>query len=250
LIEAFGYSDWERLLKQKEKNMRREAPVLPRLNKYSHITPGREILCPHCGDEISLSEALLTQYAAQIETELKSREQVATARIEKEVRLKVAHTKDLEFQVLKNQLIEKDKSIARAMTAELELRKKIRTLEQELKKKPEATQYVQGETLELEMVSNARGELVGTIVWETKRKKVWTENWVDKIKSDQRGISAECAVIVSDNLPVGISGFGFYQGVWVCDNHSSIGLARVLRKHLIDASAAKPSDSRVASGGP
>lgn len=141
---------------------------------------------------------------------------------------------------------------------------------EELKRKSEVTsQQLQGEVLELEIESTLQksfpidnieavakgergadinqkivlttGEQAGVIVWETKRTKHWKEAWVDTIKENQRAISAESAVIISDILPKGVSGFAFYEGVWVCDTKSVTGLATALRHHIIQVKSAKTS---------
>jgi hypothetical protein len=85
------------------------------------------------------------------------------------------------------------------------------------------------------------GKHVGTIVWETKRTKAWTDSWIEKIKEDQRAISAECAVIVSDNLPKGVTSLGLYEGVWVCDTRTAAGLVAALRVYLLQLHGAKAS---------
>ena len=66
---------------------------------------------------------------------------------------------------------------------------------------------------------------------------------IDKIKEDQRAIAAECAVIVSDVLPKGISSMGLVQGVWVCDTKTALGLATALRVSLLQIFSAKGAAS-------
>ncbi len=53
----------------------------------------------------------------------------------------------------------------------------------------------------LQYVRDKVGRACGTIIWESKRTKQWTEGWVSKLKEDQRTVKAEIAVLVSDVLP-------------------------------------------------
>src|SRR5208283_117306 len=41
----------------------------------------------------------------------------------------------------------------------------------------------------------------GTILWESKRTKNWSDAWLVKLREDQRAAKAEMAVIVSHVLP-------------------------------------------------
>src|SRR5271170_5536385 len=49
----------------------------------------------------------------------------------------------------------------------------------------------------LQRVSGAAGQNCGTILWESKRTKNWSDSWLAKIRDDQRAAKAEIAVIVS-----------------------------------------------------
>lgn len=84
----------------------------------------------------------------------------------------------------------------------------------------------------IQIVRNIRGMESGTIAWESKNTKIWTESWVQKLKDDQRILKAEIAVIVSVVLPEGIKLFGLYKGVWVCDLKSAMEVAKALRIQL------------------
>lgn len=53
----------------------------------------------------------------------------------------------------------------------------------------------------IQKVCDARGNVCGVILWESKRAKNWNNQWVDKLKEDQREIKADIAVIVSTVLP-------------------------------------------------
>jgi hypothetical protein len=84
----------------------------------------------------------------------------------------------------------------------------------------------------IQKVRDRTGRLCGQIVWEPKKTKAWNENWVQKLKDDQRAIKADLAVIVSATLPENINGFLFRDGVWICDIKLIIPLALALRINL------------------
>lgn len=74
----------------------------------------------------------------------------------------------------------------------------------------------------------------GSILWESKRTKAWSKQWLPKLRDDQRASRAACAVIVTQALPEGVDRFALVDGVWVCDWASAKGLAMALRQGLID----------------
>jgi len=244
--------------------MSQPATSLTTTHLKQNLTPDNEILCPNCGTEISLSEALRSRFSEQFEKELKLKEKVAASLFRQKEELLAKKAKLLEEDIsrrlsesMRLKIAEKDKQLA-------DMRKKMEEASRE-----NTSQQLQGEVLELELettlkrafpidtidpvakgvrggdiihkILNSSGQTVGTIVWEAKRTKNWSELWIDKIKEDQRAISAECAVIVSDILPKNINGMGLHFGVWVCDTKTALGLATALRVGLLQLSSAKAS---------
>ena len=84
----------------------------------------------------------------------------------------------------------------------------------------------------IQKVHDRRGRLCGQIIWETKKTKSWNEQWIQKLKDDQRAINANEAVIVSSSLPDDVKGFVTRDGVWICDIKLIIPLAVALRINL------------------
>lgn len=82
-------------------------------------------------------------------------------------------------------------------------------------------------------VRNRYGKLCEKIVWESKRTKHWSDQWVEKLKDDSRKMHGFVSVIVTETLPVGIDCFAYYNGVWVTDYSSIVGLATALRMQII-----------------
>ncbi len=93
----------------------------------------------------------------------------------------------------------------------------------------------------LQKVHNRGGQYCGTIVWETKRTKAWSDGWISKLKDDQREIKAEIAVIVSETLPKEVNYFTQMEGVWVSNFSLAGSLAEALRTGLIQVSQTKLS---------
>ncbi len=93
----------------------------------------------------------------------------------------------------------------------------------------------------IQRVCGPAGRDCGTLIWESKRTKAWSDGWLDKLKEDQRDAKAEIAVLVSSVLPKGVRGFGRVEGVWVCEHELAACLAHALRTGLIEVAAAKLS---------
>lgn len=91
----------------------------------------------------------------------------------------------------------------------------------------------------IQKVYSKSGNFAGTICWEVKNTKTWTEGWVSKLKQDQRSLKAELGVLITNVLPEGIKSFGIKNGIWVTDVANAFSLAYVLRQQLIKVSQAK-----------
>jgi len=93
----------------------------------------------------------------------------------------------------------------------------------------------------IQKVYNERQQHCGTIIIESKRTKAFTNDWIPKLKADQRSISAEIAVLVTETMPKGVQSFTEINGVWVCSINELVGLIYVLRQTLIKTMAVKSS---------
>ena len=91
----------------------------------------------------------------------------------------------------------------------------------------------------LQRVHTQTGRLCGTVLWETKRTKIWSDGWIEKLKDDQREAKADIAVIISEALPKGFNHFRQVGSVWIADFNSAIGLALALRMSLIEVAKAR-----------
>ena len=91
----------------------------------------------------------------------------------------------------------------------------------------------------LQCVVGPMGLACGTIIWESKRTKNWSDGWLVKLREDQRMAKAEIAVIVSQTLPKEIETFDLVDGVWVTHPRAALPVAMSLRQSLIEIAAAR-----------
>ncbi len=91
----------------------------------------------------------------------------------------------------------------------------------------------------IHVVKKSNGQVCGTIIWEMKRTKSWGGDWIEKLKTDQRSINAEVAVIVSQSVPDTIKRFGISDGVWICEFDCITGIAYSLRNQLLELHTTK-----------
>lgn len=141
---------------------------------------------------------------------------------------------------------------------------------EELKRKSEqGSQQLQGEVQELELenllrskfltdaiepvakgeyggdilhrVHGAFGQACGTILWESKRTKNWSDGWLTKLREDQRAAKAEIAVIVSQALPKDVETFVLIDGIWITHPRAALPVAMMLRHTLLEVTSARLS---------
>jgi hypothetical protein len=91
----------------------------------------------------------------------------------------------------------------------------------------------------LHRVNSPLGQSYGTILWESKRTKNWSDGWLAKLRDDQRTAKAEIAVIISQVLPKGIETFGLVEGVWVALPQAALPVAMALRYTIIEIATAR-----------
>jgi hypothetical protein len=183
--------------------------------------------------------------------------------VEKRVQASVAEVrskakKEVEDE-LKLKVSEKEEQIA-SMQRRIE----------ELKQKAEqGSQQLQGEVMELELENMLRtkfpfdsiepvakgefgGDVVqrivspsglacGSILWETKRTKNWSDAWLAKLRGDQRAAKAELCLLISQALPKAVESFEQIDGVWIAAPKYALPLAVALRQSLIEVANSRLS---------
>lgn len=85
----------------------------------------------------------------------------------------------------------------------------------------------------MQFVRDSNGRECGKIIYESKRTKAFTNEWIEKLKNDMRAQSADIAIIVTETMPKDMDNFGMKDGVWICDYNEIKSLAFVLRDGLI-----------------
>jgi hypothetical protein len=91
----------------------------------------------------------------------------------------------------------------------------------------------------LQRVVGPLGQQCGTILWESKRTKNWSDGWLPKLREDQRTARAEIAVIVSQVLPKDLETFGLVDQVWVAHPKVAVPVAVALRQTLVEIAGAR-----------
>jgi hypothetical protein len=89
-------------------------------------------------------------------------------------------------------------------------------------------------------VLNSHGATCGTILWEIKRTKNWTDSWIPKLKADLRSAKANIPVIITEVMPKLLEDdMGQIEGVWICKPKLAIPLGMLLRQGLLDVMTQK-----------
>jgi hypothetical protein len=83
------------------------------------------------------------------------------------------------------------------------------------------------------LVRNKFGQECGKIIFESKRTKDFSDQWIEKLKADMRSQAADIAVIVTQAMPRGLERFGEKDGVWVCSFAEVKALTHVLRDSIV-----------------
>jgi len=94
----------------------------------------------------------------------------------------------------------------------------------------------------IQTVRNNQGRDCGTIIYEAKNTKAFSEGWIDKLKGDLRGQKADLAVLVTSVMPKDMQTFGLKDGIWICTFEQIRGLSVVLREGLIRVTEAKGAE--------
>lgn len=91
----------------------------------------------------------------------------------------------------------------------------------------------------IQTVRNQFGTECGRIIYESKRTKDFSHDWIEKLKSDMRTLGAEVAVIVTQALPKDMERFGEKDGVYICTFAEVKSVALVLRNAILKVYDAK-----------
>ena len=214
--------------------------------------------------DAKLAEALQAQATVvRKQRELEEREREMDLTIERRVSANVSQIQQKAKQeaedLLKSKVIEKNQLI-------LSMQKQIDDLR---RKSEQGSSQLQGDAMEVELhqvlserfehdtvtrvqkgefggdvvqqVLSQSGLMCGTILWESKRTKSWSDAWLAKLRQDQRAVKADIAVIVSHTLPKGVTNFDLLEGVYVVSPQCIVPVATLLRKALLELAIARQS---------
>ncbi len=241
LTEAFQHQVEEQVLATITSKHKAELDEAKRLAEEE--SSKRATNLTHQIEELLDEKRTLKAKAEEMEIEVKKKIMEAEDRIKMETK-----QKSEEEHQLKD--LEKDKKLNDALTQIEVLKTKMQ----------QGSQQTQGESLELELETKLKSEFpmdditdvkkgvrgadltqkvvdklgrtCGTILWESKNAK-WTDGWISKLKEDGRQAKADLLVLVSINLPDGVEGFAYKDGVWICGIKNYLPLAWSLRFNLV-----------------
>lgn len=95
----------------------------------------------------------------------------------------------------------------------------------------------------IQKVRNSFGQEVGKIVFESKRTKAFSNEWIQKLKSDAVLVKADICVLITEAMPDGVEKIGQKEGVWICSFNDFKGLVMVIRASLIEINKAFSSQT-------
>ena len=91
----------------------------------------------------------------------------------------------------------------------------------------------------LHHVVTRTGNIAGTILWETKRAKDWSVQWIPKLKEDMRAAGAAVGILVT--IPGAVpkewppsAYFALHEDIWVTHPSCAVSVAEMLRVGLLD----------------
>lgn len=186
----------------------------------------------------------LDERAADLELEAKKTIDKERKRIEEEVKQREAEAhrmkdreKDLVMEKLKEQVedmkrrMEQGSMQVQGEAQELELRELLEDLFRSDTIDEVATGANGADVLQ--HVFDRLGRSCGTIAFESKRTKAFSDKWIDKLKEDMHRHKAEVGVIVTEAMPKDMPNMGLRNGVFVCSFQEVAALAQVLRQSVL-----------------
>jgi hypothetical protein len=188
---------------------------------------------------------------------------------------KIAFELQKEFNQKRQEVLEEAKKQA-AETFELKLKdqehqnkKLVDQIEELQKKANQGSMQAQGEVLELHLedilkdmfrldtisevpkgfngadiiqtVVDRIGNPCGTIIYESKRTKHFSNDWIEKLKADRLKAKADIAVLVTETMPKDMEHLGIRDSIYICSLSEFKGLAIVLRESILQVSVAMKS---------
>jgi hypothetical protein len=216
--------------------------------------------CPWCGQPVSHAqfEQIRAGIAAQerdrtAQLERRLREELARERLEMRKALEKAHAQALDLEREKN-AAELLKLQSRLERLQGQLKGKaaddsgegasIDLLEELKREFPEDDiQRVRGGKEGADILQRVveNGEECGRIVYASKRRRAWRNEYLTALRSDQLAARAEHAILATQVLPAGARQLHLQDNVVVLNPARAVLVASVLRKHMVQLHGARLS---------
>ena len=214
-----------------------------RKKEAEYLTKERELKNREEELEISVQKKLLEE-REKISTEVRKNEEQRTMQLQMEFQLKLAEKdKQLEDQ---RKLAEQMKQKAEQVSMQLQGEVQELLLEDLLRstfpfdKIDEVGKGVKGADC-IQVIHNRLGVEAGKIIYESKRTKDFSNEWIEKLKMDMRNLGADIAIIVTQALPKDLERFGEKDGVYICTFSEIKSVAALLRNALLKIFEVKKS---------
>lgn len=93
----------------------------------------------------------------------------------------------------------------------------------------------------VQIIHTKLGTEAGKIIYESKRTKDFSNDWIEKLKTDMRSLGADIAIIVTQTLPKDMDKFGEKDGVYICTFNEVKSVAAILRNAVLKVFEIKKS---------
>ena len=244
LQKEFEFVQKERQLQERSEMM--EIEMQKKLNEREHeIKLKAEAFASQKAEvQLKQKEAEFSRRQQELDLEILRKVTDATERVREEEKMKLAEIqKQMENQ---KSLIEEMRK--KSEQGSMQLQGEVQELELEsllksafvFDKIEEVGKGIKGADC-VQTVNTEFGQQCGKIIYESKRTKSFSNEWLTKLKEDMRNTKADLAVIVTEALPRELHRFGMIDGIWVCTFAEVKSLAMVLRDSLIRINAAMQS---------
>lgn len=244
ISEAFKQQIEKEIVREQEKKHKLEFKALEEKLRQSLAQENKLKLKDSENEKKQLLAQIheLTKFVTELKSKDKQKDQQMVKKIaEEQEKLKETISKDFRLK-------------------ELELEKKLsdtkKALDDAQRKATQKSQQLQGEVLELDMEAKLktafpgdelsaipkgveggdiwqkvilRGKSMGSILWEMKRTKAWSNTWISKLKTDAGKLSASEVILISEVLPPDIKNFDRKDGVWITTYEHALSICRFVR---------------------
>jgi hypothetical protein len=208
---------------------------LARLKEFEYLEKERQLKAKE--EELELSvKRRINEEREKMSKEIRELEKQKLEQVESEFRMKLAEKE----KQLEDQKKLAEEAVRKAQQGSMQLQGEVQELmlEEILRstfpydKITPVGKGVRGADC-IHTVCNPFGQECGRIIYESKRTKDFSAEWIDKLKADMRTLGADIAVIVTQALPKDMDRFGEKDGVYICTFAEVRSLCAILRNSII-----------------